>query len=166
MAIGNRIMMKAILTPKVFIAALIIASVLLCSSLAYILIARPAATNPNLAPPSSAMTIIPAFTSTSRPMPPTLTPLPPTPRPTQTTAPGQMAVGVYVQPTTGGEGLRAHTDPALSAPFFAAFDSEIFLVQDGPQQADGYTWWYLTVSYDAARSGWAVQDYLAVVPSQ
>ena len=158
--------MKTILTPKVIIAALIIASVLLCASLAYILLARPAATNPGLAPFTTAMTIIPGSTSTVRPLPPTLTPFPPTPRPSQTPAPGQIVVGVYVQPATGGEGLRVHTDPALNAPFFVTFDSEIFLVEDGPQQADDYTWWYLTASYDATRSGWAVQDYLAVVPSQ
>jgi len=157
--------MKAILTPKVIIAALVIASTLLCASLTYILLARPAASNPDLAPVTSALTVIPASTSTLRPLPSTLTPLPPTPRPSSTPAPGQIAVGVYVQPTTGGEGLRVHTGPSLSAPFFAAFDSEVLLVTQGPQQADGYTWWYLTASYDAARNGWAVQDYLAVIPS-
>jgi hypothetical protein len=61
--------------------------------------------------------------------------------------------------------LRVHTDPSLSADFFSAFDSEVFLVAKGPEQADGYTWWYLTASYDTTRAGWAVQDYLTTIPS-
>jgi hypothetical protein len=53
----------------------------------------------------------------------------------------------------------------LSSGFFSAFDSEVFLVTKGPEQADGYTWWYLTASYDTSRAGWAAQDFLAVIPS-
>jgi hypothetical protein len=156
--------MKNILSGKVLIAMVVIAAVLLCGSLAYILIMRPAASSPNLAAATSALTIIPAPSSTPRPLPPTLTPLPPTPLPSSTPAPGQFAIGVYVQPTTGGEGLRVHTEPSLSAAFFSAFDSEVFQVTKGPEQADGYTWWYLTASYDTARAGWAAQDFLAVIP--
>ncbi len=158
--------MKNILNGKVLIAMMAIASVLLCGSLAYILVMRPAAdSNPALAMATSALTIIPAPTSTPLPLPPTLTPLLPTPGPTSTPAPGQIAIGVYVQPSTGGAGLRVHTQPSLSADFFTAFDSEVFLVTKGPQQADGYTWWYLTASYDATRAGWAAQDYLTAIPS-
>ncbi len=157
--------MKNILSGKVLIAMVGIAALLLCGSLAYILLMRPAASRSNLAAATSALTIIPAPSSTPRPLPPTLTPLPPTPLPSSTPAPGQVAIGVYVQPSTGGQGLRVHTEPGLSAPFFSAFDSEVFLVTKGPQQADGYTWWYLTASYDTARVGWAAQDFLAVIPS-
>lgn len=146
------------------LAALVIASVLLCVSLAYILMARPADARPNLSSSTSALTIIPAPSSTPRPLPPTLTPIPPTPMASPTPGPGQIAVGVYVQPTTGGEGLRVHTDPSLGASFFSAFDSEVFLVTKGPEQADGYTWWYLTASYDTTRAGWAVQDFLTAIP--
>ena len=132
---------------------LVIAVLLLCGSLAYILVMRPAAnSNPELAAATPALTIIPAPTSTPLPLPPTLTAIPPTPGPTSTPAPGQIAIGVYVQPNTGGVGLRIHTDPSLSAGFFSAFDSEVFLVDNGPEQADGYTWWHLTASYDATRA--------------
>ena len=158
--------MKNILNGKVLIAMAGIAALLLCGCLAYILLLRPAAaSNPALAAATSALTIIPAPTSTPRPLPPTLTPFPPTPAPSSTPAPGQVAIGVYVQPSTGGSGLRVHTQPALSADFFSAFDSEVFLVTKGPEQADGHTWWYLTASYDATRAGWAVQDYLTAIPS-
>ncbi|MGB8212445.1 MAG: hypothetical protein WCE68_02695 [Anaerolineales bacterium] len=158
--------MKNILNGRVLIAMVIIAGVLLCGSLTYILALRPsAASNPALAAATPVLTIIPAPTSTPLPLAPTLTPFPPTPAPSSTPAPGQVAIGVYVQPSTGGLGLRIHTQPSLSADFFSAFDSEVFLVTKGPEQADGYIWWYLTASYDETRAGWAAQDYLKVIPS-
>jgi len=157
--------MKNILNGKVLLAALIVGAVLSCGSLAYIFVARPAASSSGSVSLGSGMTVIPAPTSTPQPLPPTLTPIPPTPAASPTPAPGQIAVGVYVQPTTGGVGLRVHTDPKLEAPFFSAFDSEVFQVTEGPQQGDGHVWWYLTASYDTKRSGWAVQDYLAAIPN-
>ena len=158
--------MKNILNGKVLIAMVVIASLLLCGSLTYILVMRPsAASNPALAAATFALTIIPAPSSTPRPLPPTLTPIPPTPQPSSTPAPGQFANGVYVKPSTGGEGLRIRTEPGLNSDFFSAFDSEVFLITKGPEQADGYTWWYLTASYDTARAGWAAQDFLSVIPS-
>jgi hypothetical protein len=158
--------MKNILNGKVLIAMFAIATLLLCGSLAYILVMRPTAnSNPELAVATSALTIIPAPTSTSLPLPPTLTPVPPTQEPSPTPAPGQVAIGVYVQPSTGGAGLRVHTQPGLNTDFISAYDSEVFLVTKGPQEADGYTWWFLTASYDSARAGWAVQDYLTAIPS-
>lgn len=160
--------MKNILTRKVFLAMLIIASVLLCSTLAIILIWRPTALRPSLTPASAALVVIPATTSTPFALTPTQTPFPPTPVFTPTPAPGQIAIGVYVQPSTGGIGLRVHIAPSLTADLAfqgAAFDSEVFLVTDGPKQADGYTWWYLTASYDATRAGWVVQNYLVAIPT-
>ena len=157
--------MKNILNGKVMVAALVIGVVLLCASMIYILLARPAAPDPGQVSIVSGLPIIPAPSSTPRPLPPTLTPIPPTPMASPTPLPGQIAVGVYVQPTTGGAGLRVHTDPSLTANFFSAFDSEVFLVAQGPKQADGYTWWYLTASYDASRAGWAVQDFLTAIPN-
>jgi hypothetical protein len=160
--------MKNILNGKVLIAALVIASVLLCASFAYILVVRPAAPAPDLTPNSAALTILPAPTSTGQPLPSTLTSFPTTAVSTSTPAPGQIAIGVYVQPSTGGDGLRIHVSPGLNAALAfpgAAFDSEVFLVTKGPEQADGHTWWYLTASYDASRAGWAVQDFLVAIPS-
>ncbi len=160
--------MRRVFTPKVFIAALLIAGALVCSTLVYILLERPAAARTDLTETTAAMTIIAAPTSTPRPLPPTLTPLPPTPMPTSTPAPGEIAVGVYVQiSNTGMEGLNIRSEPGLASKvLFAGYDSEAFLVTDGPQQVDGYTWWHLTASYDSARSGWAAQDYLTVIPEQ
>jgi hypothetical protein len=159
-------MIKQVFSPKVLVAILLIASALLCGSLAYILAARPAATSRTLAPALSALTVIPAPTSTPLTLPPTLTPVPPTPEASLTPAPGQIAVGVYVQISgTGGDGLHIRATPGLSgASLFLGYDSEAFLVTKGPEVVDGYTWWYLTASYDSARSGWAAQDYLSTIP--
>jgi len=161
--------MKDILNKRVLVAAVVIAGMLVCASLVYIVVGRPAAPAPDLTPASAVLTVIPAPSSTPHTQPPTLTPIHSMLLVSPTPAPGQIAIGVYVQPTTGGDGLRVHTAPSLSASLAfpnPAFDSEVFLVTQGPEYADGYTWWYLTASYDASRAGWAVQEYLTVIPSQ
>jgi len=48
---------------------------------------------------------------------------------------------------------------------FLAYDSEVFVVKDGPREVDGYTWWYLTAPYDDTRVGWAAADFLSYVPA-
>jgi hypothetical protein len=159
--------MKNILNGKVLIAVLVIAGVLLFSSIAYILVRRPAATHPDLTPASAILTIIPAPTSTPHFIPPTVTPFPPTPTTSPTPAPGQFAVGVYVLViNTGGEGLNIHAEPSINAKvLFSGNDAEVFLITDGPLDAEGFTWWRLSASYDATRTGWAVQNYISVIPS-
>lgn len=102
--------------------------------------------------------------------PPTETiipPVTPTLSGTITPPPGQIAIGVYVQITgTGGDGLRIRSAPGLSSDtVFSGEESETFRVKDGPQQADGYSWWYIVAPYDNTRAGWAAADFLAVVPS-
>jgi len=73
----------------------------------------------------------------------------------------------YVQITgTEGDGLRIRSAPGLNGDtVFRGEESEVFLVKDGSQTADGYTWWYLVAPYDDTRAGWAAADFLAVVPS-
>jgi hypothetical protein len=74
---------------------------------------------------------------------------------------------VYVQITgTGGDGLRLRSGPGLNgAQLFLGYDAEVYQIVDGPIEADGHTWWKLTAPYDATRTGWAVQDFLTVIPS-
>jgi len=108
------------------------------------------------------LTVIPAPTSTSSAPPtPTIDPFAPTATPTG------IAPGNYVQITgTNGEGLRIRSDPGLtSESVFLGYDSEVFVVQDGPREADGYIWWYLVAPYDDTRAGWAAADFLSYVPS-
>ena len=73
--------------------------------------------------------------------------------------------GVYVQITgTNGEGLRIRQEASLdSGVNFYGMDSEVFLVKDGPVDADGYTWWFIAAPYDDSRSGWAASNFLNVI---
>jgi len=108
------------------------------------------------------LTVIPAPTDTSSAPPtPTIDPFAPSPVPTG------IAVGNYAQITgTEGEGLRIRSEPGLiGEPVFLGFDSEVFLVQDGPRELDGYTWWYLVAPYDETRAGWAASDFLTYIPA-
>jgi len=108
------------------------------------------------------VTVIAAPTSTSgAPPTPTIDPFAPT------AAPAGIALGNYVQITgTNGEGLRIRSEPGLNSnPVFLGFDSEVFIIQDGPRTADGYIWWYLVAPYDQARAGWAASDFLTYIPA-
>ena len=111
---------------------------------------------------------------------PTQTPfgLVPTPTPTPTSIPtssspagptpvgsGLIAVGNYVKVSgTEGEGLRLHSTAGVSSKVnYVAIESELFLVKDGPIEADGYVWWELEDPYTSNAVGWGVSNYLAVV---
>ncbi len=155
--------MKTIFNGKVWLAMLVIAGVLLCGSILAILIMRPAIPNSNGASAVAPMTIIPAATSTPRDIPATLTSLPPTPAASPTLTAGEIGIGAYVQ--IAADALHLRSEPGLNAtPLFLAFDAEVFLVTGGPEELDGYTWWHLTASYDATRSGWAAQKFLTAIP--
>ena len=111
------------------------------------------------------LTVIPAPTSTPD-VTPTFTPDPLIVG-TPTLAPDEIGVGGYVQITgTNGEGLRLRSDPGLNGtPVFLGYDEEVFEVREGPQEADGYIWWYLVAPYDESRAGWAAADFLGAIPS-
>jgi hypothetical protein len=108
------------------------------------------------------LTMIPASTSTSS-APPTATidPFAASPTPTG------LAFGSYVQISgTEGQGLRIRSAPGLDGEFvFLGYDSEVFVIKDGPQTVDGYTWWYLVAPYDETRAGWAAADFLSFIPA-
>jgi hypothetical protein len=107
------------------------------------------------------LTVIPAPTGTSSAPPtPTIDPF------ASPTPPAGIAIGNYVQISgTEGQGLRIRSDPGLDGAFkFLAYDSEVFLIQDGPRELDGYKWWYLVAPYDQTRVGWAAADFLTYIP--
>lgn len=116
-----------------------------------------------------AITIVPA---------PTLTPVISMPAPVATSTPtadssqsgvpepkGAINVGDYVQILgTGGVGLHLRAQPGTtSKALFLGMESEVYQVKDGPQQKDGFAWYYLVAPYDKNRSGWAASNYLSVV---
>jgi hypothetical protein len=107
------------------------------------------------------VTVIPAPTGTSgAPPTPTIDPF------ASPTSPAGIAIGNYVQINgTEGQGLRIRAEPGLGGEFqFLAYDSEVFVIQDGPREVDGYVWWYLVAPYDETRVGWAAADFLTYIP--
>jgi hypothetical protein len=120
-------------------------------------------------PSTAVLYVIPYISPT--PLPATPTPLvtqqaqdgsvPPSP------PPGDISKDISVQISgTGGDGLRLRTEPGLKGEIkYLGLEGEIFLVDDGPQMVDGYTWWFLVAPYDTAVRGWAVSNYLKVVQS-
>jgi hypothetical protein len=62
---------------------------------------------------------------------------------------------------TEGDRLRIRTQPGLSSEIgFLAYENDVFQVENGPVEQDGYIWWFLVNPYDSSKSGWAVENYL------
>ena len=114
-----------------------------------------------------ALTVIPAPTFTPKSAQPT-----PIPSVTPTSIfflpEGVIGIGAYVQVTgTEGAGLRMRSEPGLDGEVnFTALDAEVFLVIDGPIDADGYTWWHLEAPYDQTRIGWSASDFLTPIQEE
>lgn len=115
------------------------------------------------AAPSPDLTVIP-YPSDTPTATPTVTPsVTPEASPSATPpAAGTFDLGELVQVQgTQGDGLRLRTAAGLGAEIrFVALESEVFEVQDGPIEADGYMWWFLVNPYDSSMQGWGVANYL------
>jgi hypothetical protein len=101
---------------------------------------------------------------------PTYTPIPtPTATPLSSTATidveSGIQVGSYVKVAgTEGDGLRLRAEPSLQGEIkYLGIEDEIFLVEEGPQDQDGYLWWYLVTPLNKTKNGWAVSNYLLQV---
>jgi hypothetical protein len=78
-------------------------------------------------------------------------------------APDAIAVGGYAVVTGTGDGLIVRSSPGRSGSRIAKIaDGTKARVVDGPQEADGFTWWKLDQfdKSNPALTGWSVQDYL------
>jgi hypothetical protein len=108
--------------------------------------------------------VIPLPTATPT-LPPTMTPII-LPTSTPQTSDG-VQVGGYVRISgTEGEGLRLRVEPSLVADIvYLGLEGEIFLVREGPVDADGYIWWELEAPLNESRRGWAVSNFLDFVQS-
>ncbi len=160
----DRNFLKLMINPWVILGALAFAGVLFGMTLLLLWITRPAA--------AKTVTTTPIVMVIAAPTPTILAPTaPPTQAPTPTSvlppapAAGVISTGSYVQiKGTGGDGLRVRSDPNLTAKtVFVAIEDEVFEVKDGPQQSDGYTWWFLVAPYDHKYQGWAVSNYLLAI---
>lgn len=158
-----RIDLRSALTPRALGGGALLALLLLALTFAWMAWSVPP--KPDPAGLMAAMTVIPAPTGTVPAQVPTIDPYAPTPPPTL--APGQLTTGIYVQIIgTGGVGLNIRSAPGLdSSQRFMGFDSEVFLIEDGPREQDGYTWWYVVSNYDDGRAGWAAANFLEAIPS-
>lgn len=111
-------------------------------------------------PPTQPTVIIPTVT----PALPTVAPLPtatPTPKPTPTpSVPTEISVGGYVK-VVGAEAdaLSYRSGPGLNyARLTLVKDGTILEVLEGPEEADGYTWWRLEDEDEFI--GWAADEWL------
>jgi hypothetical protein len=149
--------------PWVIFGSLFFGVALLVSTFLLLVLTRPSPVTAGL-PPTAVITVIAVPTAT--PPPPTLTPQgPETPTPTEgpLPEPGDVSLGSFVQIAgTGGDGLRLRVEPGLDSQVrLLGLETEVFQVTDGPQEVDGFTWWYLVAPFDETRNGWAVSNYLA-----
>jgi uncharacterized protein YkwD len=70
-----------------------------------------------------------------------------------------ITIGAQVQVSGTNDCLRVHSAPSLTAPETVCLpDGFVVPIADGPQTADGHTWWKL------GPLGWAVGDYLTPSP--
>ena len=160
----NKFTIKAILNPITMLTGFILLIGMVLVAVVILFLGR------HPAPGSSA---VPEVTRIAAP---TLTPIVVDPTRTPTPTPtsifflpeGVIGVGIYVQVTgTGGAGLRMRGEPGLDGPInFSAMDSEVFLVIEGPVDADGYTWWHLEAPYDRNRNGWSAAEFLSPIKEE
>jgi len=156
--------LRGLLNLKVLIGGILVAACLFSVLLVFVFSAQ------NEKPSSAASTaVLYVIAAPSATLPAPVASATPSPTPTSegvvVLPGGVLAVGGYAQVTgTEGEGLRLRADPGLSGTVrFLGIDGEVFEVQDGPRDVDGYQWWFLQAPYDPNVQGWAVADYLVAV---
>ncbi len=158
-----RAIFQACLSPLVVLGSVGLAILIVGSVLLLAVLSRPLPTTQAVS--TAALTVIPAPSATVAGVPaPTATPevpeeIPPSP------VPGEISSQATVQISgTSGEGLNLRESPGLESNIlYLGLEAEVFVVQDGPRDADGLTWWYLEGFYDASRRGWAAANYLSVI---
>jgi hypothetical protein len=161
---GDNNLLRTLFSPLTIIGVVLVGGLLFAITLFLVWTFSPVASAQ--APATAVFTVIVAPSVT--PTQPTATPAPPaTPTSPVPPAPpqGSISTGGYVQISgTGGDGLRLRVDPGLASEVrFVAIEAEVFRVDDGPRDVDGYVWWYLVAPADETRRGWAVSNYLAQI---
>jgi hypothetical protein len=163
---NHRNLFRLFLDPWVIVGAIAIGVILFATVLIVLLITRPFSEPVGV--PTAAITLVSIPTGTSIPTNEPLESVTPTLSPAVTPQPGEIYPGAFVKITgTGGDGLRLRMEPGLESEIlWIGEEAEVLSVQDGPVEADGFTWWLLVSSADNSRQGWAVSDYLIVVDTR
>ncbi len=158
---SNKFKIKSLLNSITLTTALLLLIGLVTIAVIILFLGRDTAARSVLIPE---VTLIAAPTLTPTVLNPTQTPTP-TPTSIFFLPEGVIGVGIYVQVTgTGSSGLRMRGEPNLDGSVnFSAMESEVFLVIDGPETQDGYTWWHLEAPYDRNRNGWSAADFLTPI---
>jgi hypothetical protein len=161
---GLRNLFRWIFDPWLILGAIGFGLALTAATLGLLWLTKPAAVAPGEA--TAEITVIAL---------PTYTPVTPSPTPAATVTPttegllppppSNITIDAYVQiKGTEGDGLRLRTDPGLDNDVrMLGLEDEVFVIREGPEEVDGYTWWYLVGPFDETRRGWAVSNYLMVV---
>jgi len=126
------------------------------------------AMRPEPAPLSAATAVLEIIyvpTSSNTPVASSQPTVTPTVDPDPASPQSDIVVGSYVQiEGTGGDGLRLRSLPGLEGDILLiGVEAEVFQVDDGPTEMDGYIWWHLIGPYDETHQGWAASTYLSVV---
>jgi hypothetical protein len=148
------------------IIAIIFGVVLLLAFIGLLTLTR--TRTPQNTKPTAIITLIQFPTGTIQP--PTTSPTPfdePVPTSVPPSPQGTITLGGYVEVSgTGGDGLRLRSEAGINSDVrILAAEKEVFQVQDGPAEIDGYTWWYLVGLTDSSQRGWAVSNYLVEIPA-
>lgn len=80
--------------------------------------------------------------------------------------PGQnLSIGSSVRiEGTGGSGLRLRSEAGLNGRIqYLIHDGEEVIIDDGPEEIDGYTWWHVRSPNDTTISGWGVANYMVKI---
>jgi len=157
-----RNLMRWYLNPLVIGGSILLALLLFLITLSIIWFTRPGGSSARQA---TAVLHVIRFPTATLPHPSPTPAANSTSTPLASSAPSNgIAVGSYIQIVgTGGDGLRLRINPSLDGQVrFIGFEGEIFLVEDGPQEGDGFVWWYLVGTDDETLRGWAVTDYMEV----
>ena len=98
---------------------------------------------------------------------PTVTPRRPEVEPTETLPPSdiEMGIGARVEIVgTGEAGLSMREGPGTAyTRKGVAHDGAVLVVEDGPQFASGYEWWYVVDPDNPDQAGWSVRQFMQVV---
>jgi hypothetical protein len=160
---NNRNILKIFLDPWVILGAIGVGAILFLTAVGLLLVTR------NLPMPTGVPTAVIMIVAvpTASPVPTSTQPSleEPTALPQPSPQPGDIYLQALVQITgTGGDGLRLRTEPGLESEIlFLGNEAEFFRVQEGPLEADDFTWWFLVSPENGDRNGWAVAEYLIVV---
>ena len=146
--------MKDLLNPWVITGAVIVASLLI--AITFLTSGAIIPTDQQTYYGEAVLTVIPVPTQTPTVIPPTAVF-----KPTLETSNG-IQVGGYVKITgTEGDELRFRREPTLNGDIiYLALEDEVFLVKEGPEDRDGYLWWYLEAPLNEDVNGWAVSNFL------